>query len=96
MIAACTAALNGAEGRWLSVIISMASLAGIAVIFLRQRRIGYEIMYAAALLSFLIGTVQGMQEGTGAVPAVIMSLIGSMFLPLVTGAFLHFSHVRLG
>lgn len=95
VLSVCVTVMNAAEGRLVSVLISLFSLAGIAAVFLREKKTGYEIMCAAALLSFFAGSVQGMQEGTGIVTAVVMSLAGSMLIPLVTGIVLRCAHVKL-
>ena len=79
-----TTGINASYGRWISVAISLAAMAGLAVLLFHKRKAGYVFMCGCYVLSFVSGVMQGVTGGTGLIVSVVMSLIGSMVIPGIT------------
>lgn len=88
VLSVLTTIMNGTYGRWLSVVIAVAALAGLCVLLFTQKKWGFLLMCACAVLSFVNGVYQGVIGQSGMVAAIVMSLIGAALIPGVTYAFL--------
>ena len=87
VLCVCTTGLNLSEGRWLSVAIAVVSIIGLCALLFARRRAGYIVMCLCAVGSFVVGVTQNMST-LGAVPAIVLSLIGSALVPVITGLFI--------
>ncbi len=88
VLSVLTTMMNGVSGRWISVVIAVAALAGLVVLLFTQKKWGFLLMCVCAVLSFLNGVYQGVIGQSTMVAAVVMSLIGAALIPGVTYAFL--------
>lgn len=50
-----TTGINASYGRWISVAISLAAMAGLAVLLFQKRKAGYVFMCGCYVLSFVSG-----------------------------------------
>lgn len=88
VISACTTILNLTYGRIPSVVIAIVSIVGLFILLFKEKKIGFQLVCVCYILSFIIGIVSGISEGTGVFASVIMSLIGSALIPGITALFL--------
>lgn len=88
VLSVCTTILNATEGRVLSVIIAIVALAGLCLLLLKQKKMGFDIMCACNAVSFLVGAYGSIQGGAGVVLSIVMSLIGAAIIPGITFLFI--------
>lgn len=88
VLCVCTTAMNTMEGRLLSAGIAVVSIVCLCVLLFAQKKAGFYGMCICAVAFFLVGSVQSIQAGTGVLLSVVMSLIGSMLVPGITGLFI--------
>ena len=88
VLCAATTCLNASFGRWPSVVLAVVSMAGLAILLFRQKKLGFWLLCGAYVLSFLVGVSSGLTGETGLAAALIMSFIGSAFVPAVTALML--------
>ena len=85
VLCVCTTAMNAMEGRLLSAGIAVVSIACMCVLLFTQKKAGFYGMCLCAVASFVVGSAQSIQMGTGVLLSVVMSLIGSALVPGITG-----------
>ena len=88
VLCAATTCLNTGYGRWPSVALALVSMAGLAILLFRQQKLGFWLLCGAYTLSFLVGVSSGLTGETGLAAAIVMSFIGSAFVPVVTALVL--------
>ena len=84
VLSAATTIMNASYGRWISVVIALAALAGLCVLLFTQKRWGYLLMCGCYVLAFAWGAYESAAGGTGLLSALLMSLIGSALIPVIT------------
>lgn len=87
-LSVATTVMNASYGRWLSVVIAVAALAGLCVLLFTQKKWGYLLMCGCYVLAFAWGTYESVAGGTGLLGSLLMSFIGSALIPVVTWLFL--------
>lgn len=92
IICILTTILNASEGRFLSVIIAIVSLAGLTLLLFKERKLGFYIMCISNTVSciYSIITSLGQLAGQNISPiiSILMSIIGSMLIPGITFLFI--------
>lgn len=88
VLSVATTILNAIEGRWPSVAIAVVAMSGICLLLFKQKRKGFYIMCICCVLSFLVGSYQGINEGTNVFVSIGMSLIGAALIPAITYTFI--------
>ncbi len=86
VLCAATTVLNATQGRIPSVIIALVSLAGLAILLFAQKKAGYILM-CCYVLSFLVAVTGSLSSGN-LLASIVMSLIGSLLVPVITWLFI--------
>ena len=87
-LSAATTVLNASSGRWPSVAIAIAALAGLCVLLFTGRKWGFFLMCVCYVLAFAVGVYEGVTGDANAGVSILMSFIGSALIPVVTYLFL--------
>lgn len=87
VLCAATTVLNATQGRIPSVIIALASLAGLAILLFAQKKADYILMCCCYVLSFLVAVTGSLSSGN-LLASIVMSLIGSLLVPVITWLFI--------
>ena len=87
VLCAATTVLNLTEGRIPSVVIALVSLVGLAVLLFAQKKTGFILMCCCYVLSFLVAVSGNLSAGNPVV-ILVMSLIGSLLVPVITWLFI--------
>ena len=87
VLCAATTVLNATQGRIPSVIIALVSLAGLAILLFAQKRAAYILMCCCYVLSFLVAVTGSLSSGN-LLASIVMSLIGSLLVPVITWLFI--------
>ena len=95
VLCAATTVLNLTEGRIPSVVIALVSLVGLAVLLFAQKKAGYILMCCCYVLSFLVAVSGNLSAGNPVV-ILVMSLIGSLLVPVITWLFIRSDWKQLG
>ena len=94
-LCAATTVLNLTEGRIPSVVIALVSLVGLAVLLFAQKKAGFILMCCCYVLSFLVAVSGNLSAGNPVV-ILVMSLIGSLLVPVITWLFIRSDWKQLG
>ena len=95
VLCAATTVLNLTEGRIPSVVIALVSLVGLAVLLFAQKKAAYILMCCCYVLSFLVAVSGNLSAGNPVV-ILVMSLIGSLLVPVITWLFIRSDWKQLG
>lgn len=95
VLCAATTVLNLTEGRIPSVVIALVSLVGLAVLLFAQKKAGFILMCCCYVLSFLVAVSGNLSAGNPVV-ILVMSLIGSLLVPVITWLFIRSDWKQLG
>lgn len=87
ILCAATTVMNACFGRWPSVIVAIVSLVGLCMVLFAQKKAGYILMCCCYVVSFLVA-VMGSLGQPGLLVSIIMSLVGSLLVPVITWLFL--------
>lgn len=87
VLCAAVTVLNACYGRIPSVIISLVSLVGLGLLLFRQQKFGYFLMCGCYVLSFVVAVLGSLSSGNLLV-SIIMSIIGSLLVPVITWLFI--------
>lgn len=94
VLCAATTLLNATQGRIPSVIIALVSLVGLAILLFAQKKLGFILMCCCYVLSFLVAVAGNLTTGN-LVVNILMSLIGSLLVPVITWLFVRRDWVEL-
>ena len=95
VLCAATTVLNRTEGRIPSVVIALVSLVGLAVLLFAQKKAGFILMCCCYVLSFLVAVSGNLSAGNPVV-ILVMSLVGSLLVPVITWLFIRSDWKQLG
>ncbi len=95
VLCAATTVLNLTEGRIPSVVIALVSLVGLAVLLFAQKKAGFILMCCCYVLSFLVAVSGNLSAGNPVV-ILVMSLVGSLLVPVITWLFIRSDWKQLG
>lgn len=87
ILCAATTIMNASFGRWPSVIVAVVSLVGLCMVLFAQKKAGYILMCCCYVVSFLVAVIGSLGQ-PGLLVSIIMSLIGSLLVPVITWLFL--------
>lgn len=87
ILCAATTVLNGFYGRIATVIVAIVSLIGLCILLFAQKRAGFILTCCCYVLSFVIAVAGSLSSGNLLV-SIVMSLIGSLLVPVITWLFI--------
>lgn len=88
VLRAFTTIVNLTSGRYLTVALAAGTVVGLCMMLFAQKRQGFYLLCICYLAAFAEGIHQGMANPSTLAVSIIMSLIGSAFIPAVTYLFL--------
>lgn len=85
---AFTTTVNLFSGRYLTVALAAGTVIGLCMMLFAQKKQGFYLLCICYVAAFASGIQEGLANPETLVVSIVMSLIGSAFIPLVTWLFL--------
>ena len=83
VLCAATTVMNACFGRWPSVIVAIVSLAGLCMVLFAKKKAGFALMCCCYVVSFFVAVLGSLGQ-PGLLVSIIMSLVGSLLVPVIT------------
>lgn len=87
VLCAATTVMNACFGRWPSVIVAIVSLAGLCMVLFAKKKAGFTLMCCCYVVSFFVAVLGSLGQ-PGLLVSILMSLVGSLLVPVITWLFL--------
>ena len=87
VLCAATTVMNACFGRWPSVIVAIVSLAGLCMVLFAKKKAGFTLMCCCCVVSFFVAVLGSLGQ-PGLLVSILMSLVGSLLVPVITWLFL--------
>ena len=87
VLCAATTVMNACFGRWPSVIVALVSLGGLCAVLFARKKAGFSVMCVCYVISFCVAVLGSLGQ-PGLLVSIVMSLVGSLLVPVITWLFL--------
>lgn len=87
VICALTTCMNVVEARWISVVLAIVAIIGLIELLLRNDNRGFYLTCICYIFSFIYSVISSIGSSQMII-YIVMSFVGSVFIPGITAMFL--------